>query len=99
MDGSVRHLSQLRNYMSDFPMKYDSSIEINDQKIKIHTEVADEFRCVSYDLTSELPMEPSTVAVSLYLMCLDVCAKLDIDIDELVEGLEDSPKAMGQVLN
>jgi len=86
--------------MSDLELSYESDVEINGQKISIKTEVSDGFKQVDYILKSETPMEPLMVALSLYVMCIDVCKKLNIEIDDLKEGMiEPSSESIRERMN
>lgn len=67
-----------------------SKIEINDQVIEVETKTTKDFRVVVYGLTSQEPIEPVTVALTLYLICKDICANCNIEIDQLEDGLVES---------
>lgn len=67
-----------------------SVIEVNGQAIEIETIVSEDFRAVGYAMKSEDPIEPVTVALTLYLMCKDVCGNCNIEIDDLADGLVES---------
>lgn len=71
-------------------MTHSTSLMINDQTIEVETSVATGMREVTYKLKSPKEMDPPTVAVALYLMCHDICGKMQIDIDDLVDGLVES---------
>jgi hypothetical protein len=67
-----------------------SKIEINDQEIQVETRTTKDFRVVVYGLTSQEPIEPVTVALTLYLICKDICSNCNIEIDQLEDGLVES---------
>jgi hypothetical protein len=72
-------------------MDYTATIDVNNQKIIVQTIVDDGFKKVTYLLSSPQEIEPITVALALYLMCQDVCQKLNIEIDDLKQGMVESP--------
>lgn len=69
---------------------FKTKLVINDQVIEVSTTVTEGMRDVMYELTSQKEMDPPMVAVALYLMSHDICKRLKMNIDDLVEGLLDS---------
>jgi hypothetical protein len=69
---------------------FKTTLHLNDQPIEILTTVTQGMCDVKYELSSPREMDPATVAVALYLMCHDICKRLEMNIDDLVEGLIDS---------
>lgn len=67
-----------------------ATIEINDQILEVETRIHESFKLIMYALKSEQQIEPLTVALTLYLMCKDICAKCNIEIDDLEDGLVES---------
>lgn len=80
--------------MSEPITDFKTTITINDQIIEVSTSVTKEMKQVTYDLKSPREMDPPTVAVALYLMCHDICSRINLDIDDLVEGLVDSDESL-----
>lgn len=74
-------------------MTETSTIEINDQAIEIETIVSEDFRAIGYAMKSKDPIEPVTVALTLYLMCKDICVNCNIEIDDLEGALVESDTA------
>ena len=80
--------------MSGALVSYTTHLNINDINIEVKTSVDQGFQEVQYTLKSSKTMDPPTVAVALYLMCHDICGKINIEVDDLVEGLVDSSSEM-----
>lgn len=67
-----------------------TTFDINDQEIKILTELNDEFTNISYSLESKTPIEPHVVALTLYLIVKELCENQNMGIDDLEDGLSES---------
>jgi len=76
--------------MSEPTVDDTTHLTINDHVIEVKTIVAAGMKHVSYSLKCDKEMDPPTVAVALYLMCHDICGKMQMQVDELVEGLVES---------
>jgi len=76
--------------VSNAIIDYKSKICINDQEIEILTTVAETFCAVDYKMSSASAIEPATVALTLHLMCMDICERIGIEVDDLIMGLTDS---------
>lgn len=89
MDG--KKMSQKKS-TSDF-LQHSGEVEINGQPISVLTEIKNEFKEINYRITSSTAMEPITVALTLFVMCKDVASKLNLEIEDLNEGLVDNNDA------
>jgi hypothetical protein len=79
--------------MSEPIADFTTTVSINDQVIEVSTTVVENMKRVIYQLKSGSEMDPPTVAVALYLMCHDICSRMNIEVDELVDALVDSKES------
>lgn len=73
--------------MSEYVGEFNSKISINSHDITVKTTIGREYKDVTYQLTCSKEMAPGVVAATLYLMVCDICERLQLDIDDLVNGL------------
>lgn len=76
-------------------MDYKANLVVNDQTIEVHTIVSRELKNISYNLNAAQEIDPPTVALVLYLMSKDICKKIGLEIEELIEGLHDDDAENG----
>lgn len=74
--------------MSKDLMSESTQIEINSQVIDVETMVSKDFKAIGYALKcTAKPIEPETVALTLYLISKDICRNLNIEFDDLEKNL------------
>lgn len=80
--------------MSEPTVDESISLTINGQTIEVRTQVFPGMKQVSYGFKSDKGIDPETAALSLYMVSCDICEKIGISIDELVDGVVESDEAM-----
>jgi len=75
--------------MSGPIMDYKATLIVNEQSIEVHTIVSRELKNISYNLNAAREIDPPTVALVLYLMSKDICGKIGMEIEELIDGFYD----------
>jgi len=73
--------------MSEPIMDFKATLIVNKQNIEVHTVISRELKNISYNLNAAREIDPPTVALVLYLMSKDICGKIGLELEELIDGI------------